>query len=65
MRHKHEFEIITHPSLTPEGEALGIKGAEIRRCHRCQKEETFILTKDGWVPLFRESEPNTKDILLA
>ncbi len=65
MRHKHQFETITHPSLTPEGEALGIKGAEIRKCLTCSKEETFVLTKDGWVPLFKDSELSTRDILLA
>jgi hypothetical protein len=65
MRHKHDFETVNHPSLTRDGEALGIRAAQIRKCHICKKEETLILTKKGWVPLFEESELSTPDILMA
>lgn len=65
MKHRHDFEIIYHPSLTPEAAALGIKGAEVRKCITCQKELTFIQTKDGWFPLFQDTESDKQDILLA
>lgn len=65
MKHRHDFEIISHPGLTPEATALGIKGAEIRRCITCQKELTFIQTKSGWFPLFEDTASDKQDILLA
>ena len=65
MKHKHDFEIISHPGLTPEAAALGIKNAEIRKCVTCHKELTFIETKSGWVPLFKDLEPDEQEILLA
>lgn len=45
--------------------ALGIKAAEIRKCKTCQVEMTFVLTKDGWVQLFEDKEPDERDVLLA
>jgi len=65
MKHIHEFEITSHPALNPEAAALGIRGAEIRKCVSCLKEITFIQTKSGWVPLFNDTEADEQDILLA
>lgn len=65
MKHQHEFEIISHPSLTQTGANLGIKGAQIRKCLTCSKELTFILTKKGWFPLFEENDTKKDYILLA
>jgi hypothetical protein len=63
--HKHKYETINRPSVTPEIGSLGIKAAEIRKCDACQKEMPFVFTKDGWFPLFEEMEVEEKDILLA
>ncbi len=65
MKHKHRYEAIYHPALTSKTMALGIKAAEIRKCATCQKEMTFVLTKDGWFPLFEDKESDKQDILLA
>ncbi len=65
MKHKHEFEIVSHPGLTPQARVLGIRNAEIRKCTTCKKELTFIETKEGWFPLFEDRESGEQDILLA
>ncbi|MFA4830388.1 MAG: hypothetical protein WC855_03140 [Thermodesulfovibrionales bacterium] len=65
MKHKHTYETISHHSPTPGTIKLGIKAAELRRCTACKKEMTFILTKEGWFPLFEDKEADKQDILLA
>lgn len=66
MKHVHKYETVSHPVVSAEAGALGISGAEIRRCVDCQKELVFVLTRrDKWVPLFEEREADEKDILLA
>lgn len=66
MKHAHKYEPIYHPGLTSEAKELGMKAAEIKKCTVCQKEMTFVLTKnEKWIPLFEDKEPDTQDILLA
>jgi hypothetical protein len=65
MKHKHDYEPVYHPSLTPEARELGIRAAEIRKCKTCQKETPFVLTKADWFPLFEDREYDERDILLA
>jgi hypothetical protein len=65
MKHRHEYEAVFHPNLAAEMKLLGIKAAEIRKCKTCQREMTFVLTRDGWVQLFEEKESDVRDVLLA
>jgi len=66
MKHIHKYETISHHGISSELMELGIQAAEIRKCTKCQKEITFLLTKKGqWVPLFADREADEQDILLA
>jgi len=65
MKHKHTYETVSHHSPTSDTKALGIRAAEIRKCHTCKKEMIFVLTKDGWLQLFEDTESSKQDILLA
>ena len=66
MKHRHKYEPISHPNISSELKEIGILAAEVRKCQTCQKEVTFLQTRDGkWVPLFAESETGEQDILLA
>jgi hypothetical protein len=64
-RHEHQYEVISHPAITPEGADLGIRAAEVRQCTRCGKIMTFVMLKDEWIPLFKDEEAGGRDILLA
>lgn len=66
MKHIHKYEPVLHPTPSADAMSIGIKAVEIRRCQACQKEATFIQTKQNqWIPLFRDEEADEQDILLA
>jgi hypothetical protein len=66
MKHAHKYESFSHHGISSELMELGIEAAETRKCGKCGKEMPFLLTrKSGWIQLFRESESDEKDILLA
>lgn len=64
--HKHEFEPISHPSLSAAAIELGIRAAEMRECRICKMQTPYIQTKDSrWVSLFKEETGDEQNILLA
>jgi len=65
MDHKHDYETVNRPSVTPEVGSLGIRSAELRKCRICEHEMPFVETKNGWFPLYEEKEAEEQDILLA
>jgi hypothetical protein len=65
VEHEHEYETISHPSISSEAGTLGITAAELRKCRTCQKIIIFIMTSNRWIPLFDERELGEQDILLA
>mgnify|MGYP006269931339 CR=1 FL=1 len=65
MKHIHQYETAHRPTLTEQVEEHGIKAAEMRRCRVCEKQMPFVLTKQGWFPLFEDREVDEKEILLA
>jgi len=66
MKHKHQYETISHPAISSEVMEHGIQASEIRKLTSCDRETIFLLTKRGlWSPLFDKTESGEKDILLA
>ena len=65
MDHKHKYEAISHPNLSPEVSGLGLRAGEMRKCQKCEKVMPFVQTAGGWVPLFEERDADGRDILLA
>lgn len=63
--HRHDYEPVFHPTLTPRARELGIKAAEVRKCKSCQREMPFVSTDGEWFPLFEDREYDERDILLA
>ena len=51
---EHDYETIYKPGLTEMTKALGITGAEVRRCKECRYENTYVNTKNGEGFLFKE-----------
>jgi hypothetical protein len=66
MKHSHKYEPVSHHGISSELLELGIEAAETRQCSKCGQLMQFLLIKKGgWVPLFKESETDEQDILLA
>jgi hypothetical protein len=65
MEHKHEYEAYYHPYVSKQAKELGIKAVELRKCTKCEREMTFVLTNDEWIPLFEYKEGDEQDILMA
>jgi len=65
MGHRHEYETVYRPVVTDEASNLGIRAAELRKCTTCGKVMAFIETREGWFPLYKESEREEQGILMA
>ena len=65
MKHRHEYESVSHPSPSTKAKTLGIKETEIRKCRVCQKEMPFVMIKKEWVPLFEDPDSSDEGILMA
>ena len=51
---KHDYETIDKAGLTKMTKALGITGAEVRKCKKCGYENTYLMTNNGEGFLFEE-----------
>lgn len=65
MEHRHVFDTVGHPLVSPRAAELGIKTVEMRKCSRCGELVPFIETKDGWFALVATDEQGEQDILMA
>jgi hypothetical protein len=65
MEHRHNYETVSRPAVSPEARELGVRGTELRKCKDCEKVMPFVLIHEKWIPLFEDSETGEKDILLA